>query len=69
MVPHLSPPWKRPALWSDYFLGLVVLMALLGINLEARQVTDLQVLGHGFWMRRLRVVESWICRVGGAFGL
>jgi len=30
IVPHLSPPRERPALWSDYFLGLAGLMALLG---------------------------------------
>ncbi len=24
--------------------------------------------GHGYWMPKLRVVESWICRGSGGFG-
>ena len=33
------------------------------------EVTDLQVLGHGYWVPKLRVVESRICRGSGGFGL
>ena len=32
------------------------------------RVTDLQILGHGFWMPKLRVVESRICRGSDGFG-
>ncbi len=33
-----------------------------------RHVTDLQVLGHGYWMPTLRVVELRICKGSGGFG-
>ncbi len=33
------------------------------------QVTNVQVLRHGYWMGKLRVVESRICQADGGFGL
>ena len=32
-------------------------------------VTDMWGLGHGFWMEKVRMVESRICRGNGGFGL
>jgi len=42
---------------------------MLGAEVAGSGVTDFQVLGHGYWMLKLWVVESQICRGSGGLGL
>ena len=42
---------------------------LAGSGVTDLQVTDMWGAGHGYWMPKLRVVESRICEGCGGFGL
>ena len=43
-------------------------LQVLGHGSVASRVTDFGFLRHGYWMRKVRVVELRICRGSGGFG-